>query len=77
MLTDVRTEQVRGAGIEHILSLASIQHEAEDMMEEVRSAIANAEGATKSPATPPEAAADGVLRARGLSRETRRVPIPK
>ncbi len=42
VLTDVRTEQVRGAGIEHILAQASIQHEAEEMMEEVRAAVAKA-----------------------------------
>ncbi len=39
VLTDVRTEQVRGAGIEHLLAQASVQHEAEDMMDEVRTAV--------------------------------------
>ncbi len=33
VLTDVRTEQVRGAGLEHILAQASIQHDAEEMMD--------------------------------------------
>jgi ATP-dependent Lhr-like helicase len=40
VLMDVRTEQVRGAGLEHILAQASIQHEAEEMMDEVRAAVA-------------------------------------
>ena len=39
VLTDVRTEQVRGAGIEHLLAQASIQHEAEEMMDKVRAAV--------------------------------------
>jgi ATP-dependent Lhr-like helicase len=39
VLTDVRTEQVRGAGLEHLLAQASIQHEAEDMMNEVRAEV--------------------------------------
>jgi len=77
VLTDVRTEQVRGAGIEHILSLASIQHEAEDMMEEVRAAVSDRIAAVEKRATPQEAEADGALRARGLPQAKRRVPIPK
>jgi ATP-dependent Lhr-like helicase len=40
VLTDVRTEQVRGAGLEHILAQASIQHNAEEMMDGVRAAVA-------------------------------------
>ena len=44
VLTDVRTEQVRGAGLEHILAQASIQHDAEEMMDGVRAAV---EGARK------------------------------
>jgi ATP-dependent helicase Lhr and Lhr-like helicase len=40
VLTDVRTEQVRGAGLEHILAQASIQHDAEEMMDGVRAAVA-------------------------------------
>jgi ATP-dependent Lhr-like helicase len=39
VLTDVRTEQVRGAGLEHILAQASIQHDAEEMMDGVRAAV--------------------------------------
>lgn len=39
VLTDVRTEQVRGAGIEDLLAQASIQQGAEEMMEGVRAAI--------------------------------------
>ncbi len=41
VLTDVRTEQVRGAGLEHILAQASIQHDAEEMMDGVRAAVAS------------------------------------
>jgi len=40
VLTDVRTEQVRGSGVEHLLAQAAIMHDAEDMMEEVRAAVA-------------------------------------
>jgi ATP-dependent Lhr-like helicase len=40
VLTDVRTEQVRGAGIEDLLAQASIQLEAEEMMDGVRAAVA-------------------------------------
>ena len=42
VLTDVRTEQVRGAGLEDLLAQASIQHDAEGMMDEVRAAVAKA-----------------------------------
>ena len=77
VLTDVRTEQVRGAGIEHILSLASIQHEAEDMMEEVRAAVSDMATEVEKSATPQQAEADGVLREPDRSRAKRRVPIRK
>ncbi|MGB8734977.1 MAG: ligase-associated DNA damage response DEXH box helicase [Rhodomicrobium sp.] len=40
VLTDVRLEQVRGAGVEDILAQASLQFEAEEMMEGVRAAVA-------------------------------------
>ncbi len=40
VLTDVRIEQVRGAGVEEILAQASLQLEAEEMMEGVRAAVA-------------------------------------
>jgi ATP-dependent helicase Lhr and Lhr-like helicase len=40
VLTDVRTEQVRGAGLEDLLAQASIQHDAEEMMNGVRAAVA-------------------------------------
>jgi ATP-dependent Lhr-like helicase len=39
VLTDVRIEQVRGAGVEDILAQASLQLEAEEMMEGVRGAL--------------------------------------
>jgi ATP-dependent Lhr-like helicase len=39
VLMEVRTEQVKGAGIEHILMQATLQDEAEEMMEEVRAAV--------------------------------------
>jgi ATP-dependent Lhr-like helicase len=39
VLTDVRTEQVRGAGLEHMLAQASLQLEAEEMMDGVRAAV--------------------------------------
>jgi ATP-dependent Lhr-like helicase len=39
VLTDVRLERVRGAGIEHLLAQASLQGEAEEMMDEVRAAL--------------------------------------
>jgi hypothetical protein len=38
---DPCTEQVRGAGMEHILAQASIQHDAEEMMEDVRAAVSS------------------------------------
>ncbi len=41
VLTDVRIEQVRGAGVEDILAQASLQLEAEEMMDGVRAAVAN------------------------------------
>ncbi len=41
VLTDVRTEQVRGAGVQDLLAQASIQHDAEEMMEGVRAAVAS------------------------------------
>ncbi len=44
VLMDVRTEQVRGAGIEHILAQASLQHEAEDLMNDVRVAVSESAG---------------------------------
>ncbi len=40
VLTDVRIEQVRGAGVEELLAQASLQLEAEEMMEGVRAAVA-------------------------------------
>ena len=39
VLTDVRIEQVRGAGVEEILAQASLQLEAEEMMDGVRAAV--------------------------------------
>jgi len=39
VLTDVRIEQVRGAGVEDILAQASLQLEAEEMMDGVRAAV--------------------------------------
>jgi ATP-dependent Lhr-like helicase len=39
VLMEVRTEQVKGAGAEHILMQATLQDEAEEMMEEVRAAV--------------------------------------
>jgi ATP-dependent Lhr-like helicase len=39
VLMEVRTEQVRGKGIEEVLSQATLQDEAEEMMAEVRAAI--------------------------------------
>ncbi len=39
VLTDVRVEQVRGAGVEEILAQASQELEAEEMMEGVRAAV--------------------------------------
>ena len=39
-LTDVRIEQVRGAGVEEILAQASLQLQAEEMMAGVRAAVA-------------------------------------
>jgi hypothetical protein len=39
VLTDVRIEQVRGAGVEEILPQASLQLEAEEMMAGVRTAV--------------------------------------
>jgi ATP-dependent Lhr-like helicase len=41
VLTDVRIEQVSGAGVEDILAQASLQLEAEEMMAGVRAAVAN------------------------------------
>ncbi len=43
VLTDVRIEQVRGAGVEDILAQASLQLEAEEMMDGVRAAIESSE----------------------------------
>ncbi|WKW49588.1 ligase-associated DNA damage response DEXH box helicase [Rhodomicrobium lacus] len=40
VLTDVRTEQVRGSGMEHLLAQAAIVHDAEDMMDEIREEVA-------------------------------------
>ena len=40
VLTDVRIEQVRGAGVEDILAQASLQLEAEEMMANIRTAVA-------------------------------------
>lgn len=42
VLTDVRIEQVRGAGVEDLLAQASLQLEADEMMEAVRAAVAGA-----------------------------------
>ncbi len=39
VLTDVRIEQVRGAGVEDLLAQASLQLEAEEMMDGVRAAL--------------------------------------
>ncbi|MGO9485204.1 MAG: ligase-associated DNA damage response DEXH box helicase [Rhodomicrobium sp.] len=39
VLTDVRIEQVRGAGVEEILAQASLQLEAEELMDGVRAAV--------------------------------------
>ena len=39
VLTDVRMEQVRGAGVEDLLAQASLQLEAEEMMDGVRAAV--------------------------------------
>jgi ATP-dependent Lhr-like helicase len=39
VLMEVRTEQVRGAGVEHLLAQAALQHEAEEMMSDVRAAV--------------------------------------
>jgi ATP-dependent Lhr-like helicase len=39
VLTDVRTEQVRGAGLEALLAQVSIDADAEQMIEDVRSAL--------------------------------------
>ncbi len=39
VLTDVRIEQVRGAGVEDLLAQASLQLEAEEMMDRVRAAV--------------------------------------
>ncbi|MGO9545675.1 MAG: ligase-associated DNA damage response DEXH box helicase [Rhodomicrobium sp.] len=39
VLTDIRIEQVRGAGVEDLLAQASLQLEAEEMMEGVRAAL--------------------------------------
>ncbi len=41
VLTDVRIEQVRGAGVEEILAQASLQLEAEEMMKGVRKAVSH------------------------------------
>ncbi len=41
VLTDVRVEPVRGAGVEDILAQVSLQLEAEKMMDAVRAAVAN------------------------------------
>ncbi len=43
VLTDVRIEQVRGAGVEDILAQASLQLEAEEMMNGVRAAVGKSE----------------------------------
>jgi ATP-dependent helicase Lhr and Lhr-like helicase len=40
VLTEVRTEQVRGAGVEVLLSLADMAKEAEKLIEDVRAALA-------------------------------------
>jgi ATP-dependent Lhr-like helicase len=40
VLTDVRTEQVRGAGVEALLAQVSIDEDAERMIEDVRAALA-------------------------------------
>lgn len=40
VLMDVRTERVKGAGIEHLLLHATLQDEAEEMMADVRVAVA-------------------------------------
>lgn len=62
VLMDVRTEQVRGAGMEHILAQASIQHEAEDLMDSVRAAlderVGGAADAVAATAVPKRAGAD-------------------
>ncbi len=44
VLMEVRTEQVKGAGVEHLLMQAAMQDEAEEMMEEVRAAVRRASG---------------------------------
>ncbi len=43
VLTDVRIEQVRGAGVEDLLAQASLQLQAEEMMDGVRAAVSRAE----------------------------------
>jgi ATP-dependent Lhr-like helicase len=40
VLTDVRTEQVRGAGLEALLAQVSVDEDAEQMIEDVRAALA-------------------------------------
>jgi ATP-dependent Lhr-like helicase len=40
VLTDVRTEQVKGAGLEALLAQVSVDQDAEQMIEDVRAALA-------------------------------------
>ena len=40
VLTDVRTEQVRGSGVEALLAEVSMNQDAEQMIEDVRAALA-------------------------------------
>lgn len=44
VLTDVRTEQIRGAGIDSLLAQVSLPDEAEALMEDVRAAVAARSG---------------------------------
>ncbi len=46
VLTDVRLEQVRGSGVEDLLAQASLQLEADELMEAVRVAVASAKRRT-------------------------------
>jgi ATP-dependent Lhr-like helicase len=49
VLTDVRIEQVRGAGVEEILAQASLQLQAEEMMDGVRAAVGTMSHKRKQP----------------------------